>query len=782
MSDLIRFIKCAEELQGIAGPAAKPCVVILGSFNAGKSTLLNRLLGEEVSPVGVTPTTPCLLCFDYGSSFKARFTGLREKNVFYRPEQLHSFLAQLKSTTGRVDIEIPSPLLKKCRLVDTPGIDSTGGDSGRLAEEAAAGADKVIYLFHQRGIEDQNRLFLYRLASIWKNKNLNDLSFWLNCNLGRCDGTSLETTREALRDIFLSQVRLNTINTSDRENVESFRLFLEVELARETLRNLSGYLKKLDSELPRRIKKVAGIKDESIFLAEFWGVRETAGLILETGRLLHSLPSVLKELDAHFHLINSANLGVELTKPGGRPYIPQGSGGGEIKKALLDLIYHLLAEKQPGSFVDREKLKDLHRRTEGESFTVVAAGGFSTGKSTFFNALLKEEILPTADGPTTASVTRITYGLRKTATVHLPLQVTLQICGSTGGKASLCREEVAVLERWLAGPGSDIACLEACVDGRYKRVDRREMLYMVNQVKELFAAGFTKKTPANSPIPSAFRLIPFKGLKGNKVLQKVRVTFHKSDRLEFDLSNPAESKEFRQAVGPDNALRVGFVEIQHPAGFLKLADFVDTPGLDWIQKHHYERTAGYIRQSDACLVFLNARQVLNDMDRENFQELFWLRPAGDFNSEISRKDEEKYFFLINFADALTPAQRETVYNFVRKNLTSPANPWSYTFSNPKIFLISALKGLAGDNGGMGIFLKSLENSISRYRARNFYLSKVDELYSILDCASRKVNGELIASGQPSFEKKKKLRRAQEILRESKGKLKDIRKTIYNSGR
>lgn len=782
MSDINRFITGSEKLKAFAGPATKPRVVILGSINSGKSTLVNSLLGEAISPVGVLPITSCLLHFDYGNTFKATYTFSREKRVFQQRAHFHSFLAQVKSPGGRVDIELPSPFLKQCRLVDTPGIDSISGDSGRLAEQAVAGADRVVYLFHQRGIEDLNRLFLYQLASIWKNKSLNDISFWLNCNLGICDGTSLETTRAALREIFLNPVRLNTINTSEQVNVDTLRLFLEVELARETFRHASNNLKKVDGGLPERIKKIAGIKDDSLFLSEFWMVQDTAQRILEAGRLLHSLPSAFKELDIHFNGMNSANLGAVIKKPGGRPYRPKTTGIRENKDALIHLIRCLLDEKQIESFVDRAKLKEQLRRIEEKRFTVVAAGGFSTGKSTFFNALLKEEILPAADGPTTASVTRITYGHQKTATVQFPLQVTLRIYDHIRGKAGLRREELAALERWLAASDSDIAYLEACADGRFKRVDRREMAAMVNRVKELFAAGTFARAAGGSVMPAAFRLIPAKGLKGNRVLEKARVTFKNTGTREFDLSEPPGLNDFRSAAGPENAFRIDVVELQHPSDFLTLADFVDTPGLDWIQKHHYERTSQYIRQCDAYLVFLNARHILNDMDRENFQELFWPRTAGKIGQgEISGKEEEKFFFVINFADVLTPAQREAVSNFVRRNLTSPVNAGTTAFTNPKIFLISALKGLAGEDGGMGAFLKSLEEGVLRHRGRDFYLAKVDELYSTLDCAFRRINDELI-SGSPSYEMKKNLRAAREILRESRRKLKDIRNTIHSPGR
>lgn len=777
MSDIDHFISGSEKLREAAGGINKPCVAILGSFNSGKSTLLNCLLGEEISPVGIVPTTSCLLYFDYGSSFKAKFSRHREKRTFHQITHLHSFLGQMTSAGGRVDVEMPSPILKKCSLMDTPGINSLDNDSFCAALQAAAMADKLIYLFHQRGLEDQNRLFLYKLASVWKNRDINDLSFWLNCNLGLSDGTSLETTRTALRDIFLSQIRLNTINTSGKENMERLRLFLEVEFARAALRQAHTGLKKSDGALPQRIKKVAGIKEDSHFLSEFWRVQETARELLEAGKLLHSLPSVLKELDCIFSEMNSANLGAEIKKPGGRPYCPRVVELSEIKKVLLNLIQGLLTQKEVAAFMDRAELKNQVRRIEEERFTVVAAGGFSTGKSTFFNALLKEELLPTADGPTTSSVTRIVYGPRKKATLHLPLQVTLHICANVEGKACLNREELAALESWLGDSGSDVAYFEACVDGRFKRVARRELAAMVIQVKERFAAGAFARAEGSPVLPAAFRLLPLKILKGNRVLEKARVTFKNPGTREFDLSEPEGMKEFREAVGPDNAFRIEFVDIQHPSEFLKLADFIDTPGLDWIQKHHHERTSAWIRQSDAYLIFLNARHILNHMDRENFQELFSPGAAGDSGGEdFPANGDGRFFFVINFSDVLTPSQRETVFNFARKNLSG-----LYQQSKPIVFLISSLRALAGEDAGMASLLKDLEKGIMKCRGRSFYLSRLDELYSTLEKASKKINDQF-PDGKNAYEKKRDLRRGQEVLRDYRRKLKEIKNLYLNPGR
>src|SRR4029079_4135032 len=64
LSELRRVAREAEELaargaiEALAVERERPLrVAVVGEFNAGKSTFLNALLGEDVAPTGVLPTT-----------------------------------------------------------------------------------------------------------------------------------------------------------------------------------------------------------------------------------------------------------------------------------------------------------------------------------------------------------------------------------------------------------------------------------------------------------------------------------------------------------------------------------------------------------------------------------------------------------------------------------------------------------------------------------------------------------------------------------------------------
>ena len=776
MGQVNRFVREVEDLYELLDQAAKPCVAVLGSFNSGKSTLVNALLGAEVSPVGVLPTTNCLVAFDYGHTFRANYTGLKQNLSFQNMEQLRSFLESgVKTPAGRVSIAYISPLLKKCRLVDTPGIDGAY-DAALLAEQAATEADQVIYLFHQRGIEDFNRLFLYKLAEIWKKKDINKLSFWLNCNHGLCDGSSLETTRAVLREIFLSPVRCYTINTHDSASLEAVNLFLQVELARDTCRRAYGRLKKLDQELPERISKVVKMKEETVFLSEFWRVQETSRGILKTGKLLQSLPAVAGELEHTLRTANLANLLAGPQKTGGLICRPKTTCMKENQKRLLALTAALLAEKTAAGFIDLPAVAMIAREIQSERFSVATWGGFSTGKTTFLNALLKEDILPAADGPTTKAVTRITYGPEKRATVHFPLQITLNICEQVGEKVGIYREQMQALEGWLA-PGNDaVASVECTVGGFFRLFDRQEVLKRIQRMKEHFAAGAFTRTAANSRIPGVFRLISQKANKRNHFLEQVRVTFKDARSAAFDLSEQSGREQFRKVLGPENAFRLEQVVVEHPSEFLRFADFLDTPGLDWIQKHHYPKTIGLIRQSDAHLVFFNGKHILNQMERQNFQTLFPPQADAAFQN-LTARESGKYFFIINFADVLGLAEREAVCNFVRRNLRSPNGKYVPASGTPNIFLISALKALSGeDTHSMGSLLKALEEGIFQYRAASFYLDKIAALLGILNEASRRA-AKAYLERNASGSVKVKLRKVQDTLRDYRSRLKEMRGSV-----
>jgi len=164
----------AAQLAECAGRLDQPLrVALAGSLKAGKSTLLNALVGQDIAPTDATECTRVVTWYRNGPapSVTAWFDGDRSLPVpVHRPDGRLTFdLGEL--TADRVDfidVEWPSSALAQTTIIDTPGTSSLSQDvSARTLalltpEEAASGADAVVYLMRTLGAADVE--FLERIG------------------------------------------------------------------------------------------------------------------------------------------------------------------------------------------------------------------------------------------------------------------------------------------------------------------------------------------------------------------------------------------------------------------------------------------------------------------------------------------------------------------------------------------------------------------------------------------------------------------------------------------
>lgn len=132
-----------------------------------------------------------------------------------------------------------------------------------------------------------------------------------------------------------------------------------------------------------------------------------------------------------------------------------------------------------------DKTLELVRATARDRFAVAFVGEFSHGKSTLINRLLDCELLPTDDLPTTAMLTRITYGREGNITVLstsgkklkiLPLKPSswegLTVCDSEGNQNEETPRnllKVTVDNPWLRSTRIDILDTPGANDGSAER-------------------------------------------------------------------------------------------------------------------------------------------------------------------------------------------------------------------------------------------------------------------------------------------------------------------------
>ncbi len=141
-------------------------LVVVGEFNHGKTTFINALLGQNVLPVGVTPTTATIHHIKYSDRPEATVvyaSGNRESIPF---EQAKTFaVGGGAAATGEVDfieVGLPAALLKeRILLVDTPGVNDLSLQRADITYSYIPRADAVLFLLDAGQIlKESERVFL----------------------------------------------------------------------------------------------------------------------------------------------------------------------------------------------------------------------------------------------------------------------------------------------------------------------------------------------------------------------------------------------------------------------------------------------------------------------------------------------------------------------------------------------------------------------------------------------------------------------------------------------
>jgi GTPase SAR1 family protein len=134
-------------------------VLVMGEFNAGKSSFLNALLGKEWLATDVTPATAMVTALQYGSSPSLEAVMKDGQTMSLDFGLLHSISAEgdpeaakLRGDIHYLKVQLPSELLKTITLVDTPGLNSVHDHHTKATKEFLQKADDVIWLFRYGAI------------------------------------------------------------------------------------------------------------------------------------------------------------------------------------------------------------------------------------------------------------------------------------------------------------------------------------------------------------------------------------------------------------------------------------------------------------------------------------------------------------------------------------------------------------------------------------------------------------------------------------------------------
>ncbi|MCL2533547.1 MAG: dynamin family protein [Nocardiaceae bacterium] len=149
-------------------------VALAGSLKAGKSTLLNAFVGQDIAPTDATECTRVVTWYRSGSTpaVTARYDSDRSSSVAVRRHdgRLTFDLGDLTADrVDRLDVEWPASALAQTTIIDTPGTSSLSKDvSARTIEmltpeNAVSGADAVVYLLRSLSASDVQ--FLGRIGA-----------------------------------------------------------------------------------------------------------------------------------------------------------------------------------------------------------------------------------------------------------------------------------------------------------------------------------------------------------------------------------------------------------------------------------------------------------------------------------------------------------------------------------------------------------------------------------------------------------------------------------------
>lgn len=250
-------------------------LVVVGEFNAGKSALVNALLGEKVLPEGVTPTTSRVTLVKWGEQVAEHIVD-ENFGVFTHP----------------------LPLLRQVNIVDTPGTNAVIRHHERLTDEFVPRSDLVLFVTSaDRPISESERQFLDRIRT-WGKKvilALNKVDILENdAALNEVREFVLTHTRRALGltpEFFPVSARLGQAARSEPDPQRHAQL----EHA-SRLEALSGYIRStLDDTARLRLKlsNPLGVAEHIVEHTQA-GLTEQAADLAEDKATVASVESVIK--------------------------------------------------------------------------------------------------------------------------------------------------------------------------------------------------------------------------------------------------------------------------------------------------------------------------------------------------------------------------------------------------------------------------------------------------------------------------------------------------------
>lgn len=149
-------------------------LAVAGRVKAGKSTLVNALVGRRVAPTSEGECTRVVTCFRYAPDERYEVVGRSGERIVRQlaDEGLPDSLPLPPEEIARVDVWLSSDALRLCTILDTPGLSSANSDVSARAREVLGhdedldldsrativSAEAVLFVVNQAVREDERQV------------------------------------------------------------------------------------------------------------------------------------------------------------------------------------------------------------------------------------------------------------------------------------------------------------------------------------------------------------------------------------------------------------------------------------------------------------------------------------------------------------------------------------------------------------------------------------------------------------------------------------------------
>jgi len=128
-----------QALRALTGPVR---IAVAGEFSAGKSTLVNILIGEDFAETGVMATDMPPVVFRHGDD--SALSGGWWDQPDRRPSKEGDVEVLVNEKVDFITVDFPAAILNRVEIVDVPGLNSPTRDEAELIR-AISWADAVIW-------------------------------------------------------------------------------------------------------------------------------------------------------------------------------------------------------------------------------------------------------------------------------------------------------------------------------------------------------------------------------------------------------------------------------------------------------------------------------------------------------------------------------------------------------------------------------------------------------------------------------------------------------------